>query len=138
MSENINSTTPFSSGDHRWVWGPRGQAVKSYGIVGTDGEAEDTLSMGARDGVVEGVLVASNASRSGADTALSALLSALETLAEGGPYAWEDDMANTGSYLKIRPPELLGPRLYGRSGASVVVWQQVRVRVRELDGKPWG
>ena len=43
MSENINSTTPFSSGDHRWVWGPRGQAVKSYGVVGTDGEAEDKV-----------------------------------------------------------------------------------------------
>lgn len=137
MSENIGTADLFASGGHRWSWGRQEQRAKEFQAPGVTGAGSMVLVNGPRPGVIDGVLKATASTRAGADTALDALETAVETLRRAGDVkAWEDDQAHTGDSLLVRGYDRLGPRLYGRSGSTTTAWQQYRCEVRDLDGKP--
>jgi len=138
MAENIGGPNPFSSGGHRWLWAAQPLAEKRIGVVGTEGEGRIVTHLGARPGVVRGILKATGETRAEADTALDVLEAVLEALKKSGDEsAWEDDQGHTGSNLVVADYVRQGGRDYGRTPTpGWAVWQTFECRVLELAGKP--
>jgi hypothetical protein len=153
MAEGINSTTPFASGGHVWVWQPRKRVDKRIIAAGTAGEGRMVTHLGGKQAIICGrpgpgpggggsgvaggpaLLCASDANRAAADTAMNALESAIEALADSGAaYAYEDDQGHTGTHLVVLDYRRVGPRQYGVMGSAHECWQYYTAIVEDLDG----
>ena len=136
MADTINGQALFASGGHRWLWGPVAAGEKVLRSGGMMGAVYMKTWVGENPGMIVGVFKASGATRLIADTALNALEKAVTDLADSawGEFSWEDDQGHTGAALRVREYEPAGPRTYGRTGATVTVWQSYRISVIELAG----
>lgn len=135
MAENINATTPFSSGGHLWVWGPREQAVKGLRTVGESGEGRMVLGNYSRRCVIESLDGAPAVLKATGDAALNAIEDNIEAMiADGSIMSWEDDAGRTGDALVVEAYVPVGNRQYSVAGGEV--WQLYKCYLRELLGRP--
>lgn len=143
MAEGVGGSDIFGSGGHTWLWARRPIREKQLSTVGTGGVAVIHLNAGPRGVQIVGAKGAPAILKSGAvqdtkalaDAALDTKEAAIETLiANGTVSSWEDDRANTGSYLKLTAYNRVGPRIYARPGGKWVVWQFYVAEGYTLDG----
>ncbi|HUU58652.1 MAG TPA: hypothetical protein VMZ50_03845 [Phycisphaerae bacterium] len=135
MAEKLDNTalTTMLPGTRRWLWGDRQRVSKVLGTVGATGVHSLVLATGPRPLALQGLLIASAASRTAADTAINALIQAVEDLCDAGTEIhWEDDMGHSGAHLVLTGLRMIGPRTYSADGKQA--WQRYVLAGRENYG----